>query len=643
MCTGSGGEAVVDSGEARSSRRQPDRHPDSVTSACRVDDVGVHRLTEADTPWQDVPAYVAEATLQSVDADSLVDTMLDGAGPWPISLQRRLLHPASGSAAALVPVPPGAVTLDLGTGWAALSGALESMGSAVVRADWVYSRLRFGQLMHPVPSASAVHLRLGGTLPWSDETFDLVFLDLTEIEQSSSRHADPRESRATVLSEVRRVLTRDGVAVVGTRTRPVPIGWRTRSRRAEQDRRTSRLWDAVRRPHGDQALRDAGFQTRRAIVPYPSRARLKWLIPEERLRDHLWRVASTSHLKRAVARLLCAAGAAAWFVPESYVVVQRREAHRHSGSRRDSHHDSHHDSHRDGDADAVRTLGELLVSTPGDPPPVSLALTDARLAVLGVREFAKLPLSASQADALAAEMRKTALERSTAFSPYVIPSGRVAERHGHPFAVYPRIVERRGRPDEKRGVVDSALRGLRATDVAPVRSTACWQRLSGARGRDDAEQIGAAALRSAVLRTCGDAILPVGPTHGDLHAGNVLLPVAGHPLLVDWNRFEVLNPLLLDGVYAAVRDHMLSTRETLAHGLVSFVDGRVHGPLADRADELTGELDRLQAVTIVLLDRIVSYSLPRRRHKPWTMPPFREACRALQARTDDAWRPSAGQ
>jgi len=347
------------------------------------------------------------------------------------------------------------------------------------------------------------------------------------------------------------------------------------------------------------------------VVPYPSRVRLKWLIPEERLRDHVWRVASGSRVKRLVAHLLCAARAVTWFVPEFYVIAQRRES----------------------DADRVRLLGEMLLGTAGDPTPVSMALTDARVAVVGAREFAKVPLSSPQQEALVAEIEKTAEARTTAFSPYVVPTAGLADWNGHPFSLYPRIVERRSRPAEVRGVVDAALRGVQATDLAPLCTTACWQRLSGARGRADAEEMGATAMRSRVLETCGHVMLPVGPTHGDLHAGNVLVPVTGHPLLVDWNRFELRNPLLLDGVYAAVRNHMLSRPgQTLAEGLLSFVDDRVPGPVAERARQLLGDLDPLQGVTIVLLDRIVSYSLPRRRHKPWTMPAFQEACVALQTR-----------
>ncbi|WP_127129841.1 methyltransferase domain-containing protein [Georgenia sp. SYP-B2076] len=580
-----------------------------------VDGLGVVRLSEADEPWDGVPAHASAAARRSATVERLVDEMVDGDEPWPADLRRRLLHPAGGAAATLVPLGPGATALDLGTGWSTLARAVRSFGAAVASADWVYPRLRFDALMHDAPADVAVHINAAGPLPWPDGSFDVVFVDLSALERALRSKPGAAQAQDRMLAEVRRVLADDGALVAGTRN---PL--RDLARRGLPAARGADFWQAVRRPSGEDRLRRAGFTPARVVVPYPGRETWRWLIPQERLRAHLRATMAPSSPRRRAVRLAVAAGAGAWVMADYYVVARTGRS----------------------SLGPVRTLAEQLAGGPGEPAPVTMALSDARVAIAGARDFVKLPLSREQQDKIVDEVRKTNEARETAFAPFVIDRARVERWGALPYGVYPLLTRPRSDPARARATVDAALRAVDAGVTAPVGATTFWRRLSGPQGGSDADDVGAGALRERVLGGWGPATVPVGPTHGDLHAGNTLLPGAGHPLLVDWNRFERLNPLLLDGVYAAVDGHRTRSRATLAQALVAFADGEIRGRIADRAATVLGELTPLEAATLVLLDRAMSYGLPRRRHRPWTLPPLEQAVAALAARLDDEDRAERG-
>jgi hypothetical protein len=305
-------------------------------------------------------------------------------------------------------------------------------------------------------------------------------------------------------------------------------------------------------------------------------------------------------------------GGARWLAAESYLLARPRGA-----------------------AAPTRTLGELVLEEEtrgavGRPAEV-LALSDARVAVTGEHHFVKLPLTAEQQEKLAAEVAKTEAARGTAFAPFVLDGARVKRRHGLVYAVYPRVPAVHD-PARQRAAVELALSRLDAGVTGPLSATAFWSRLAGERGARDAAEIGAGDLRARVLDAWADRVVPVGPSHGDLHGGNVLLRADGPPLLVDWNRFELVDPLLLDGVYAAVEARRAASGGTLADALQDFVDDETDGPLARHARTLLGDLTPLEAAVVVLLDRGMSYGQPRRRHRPWTLPPLEQARAALTAR-----------
>ncbi|WP_265523738.1 phosphotransferase [Oerskovia flava] len=549
-----------------------------------ADEVGIRRLSAVDPVWSDVPTVVRQTVRRATSAVEVVDAMTDETSGWSTELVRSLLHPASGGAAVLVPPPTGRA-LVLGSGRHTLAPALELLGADVTRADWVYDRLRFQQLMHPT-SGGLAHLDLRAPLPWDGATFDLVWLDVDAVRSELGPSGATR-----VLTEVGRVLDRQAVVVVDTR------------------HAGRRAIDAARR---GSPGRVRGSSTRRLLaharvaqasvhVAVPDRDSWDQLVPAERLAGALAAGDQRSGLKRVLSTTLRTLGGAGLLAPDRVVVAHRT----------------------DGGAPRL-SVAELAAGSPRAPVD---ALSDARVAVAGSR-FVKIPLSVDQHEALAQEVANTTAARSTTFAPFTLEGVRLDDVGPVRVARYPVVRATEVDLDRAEHLLVDILDAQDSTTLAPLHSTALWTRLRSPRALRDCDEIGASALRERVLQDLGDVVVPVGATHGDLHPDNLLVPRSGQPLLVDWNRFEPYNPLFLDPAYAAVQLARASGG-TLGEALLAIASGELDGPLVGRAADLRGELDAFQMVSVVLLDRVVSYSLPRRRYKPWTLPPLRDAVAAI--------------
>lgn len=365
-------------------------------------------------------------------------------------------------------------------------------------------------------------------------------------------------------------------------------------------------------------MRLAGFAGTRVVVAYPRRSDWQRLIPRERLRQDLMKPRGTDSTARVlpslVRRAAAASGAAIWLVPEYLVLAHRRPR---------------------GDGPPLM-LTESLVAFAGEPPPVVGALGDARVTMTGEQSFVKFPLSRSQQGALAQEVEKTLVARTTSFGPLTLPWARSDDWHGIPYSVFPLVPQpRRIARSETSTAVLAAIEAREVERTAPIRDTALWERLFSERGVEDVREIGAEALRDAVLDRCADVLVPVGPTHGDLHERNVLPRGRQRPLLIDWNRFEACNPLVLDAANAAVWMQRKHARVSLGAALSAFADGDLDDEITRRARQLLGGLTPLQAATLLLLDRIVSYGPPRARHRPWKLEPLQTAAVTMSRRLDE--------
>ncbi|MFP5346777.1 MAG: phosphotransferase [Actinomycetes bacterium] len=566
------------------------------------------RLTKADVGWRDVPDPFSEAVRHATTQDDVLRAMTQGPSSLSPKQQERQLQPASGAPAVLVPAVNGLRALDLATGWGKLDDALGSLGAEVTAADWCYTRLRFRRLLGEPGADTAVHIDPRKPLPFPDGAFDVVFVDALQLEQAFSDRPDGVVTGSRVLlAEVHRVLAEDGTLVYGSRN---PLRRRHRLEGAGHLARTLR---DVLRPWGQRRLAHAGFTVARVLAASPRRGSRYAILPLDLLPKHLLRVAAArsagNALKRRLGEAVVRVGMSRWLVSDYFVVAHRSTA----------------------PDDTPAPLVETLHPSAGADAPVQL-LSDERVAVLAGDEFVKFPLSPRQQDALLLEEEKTDVVRTTSFAPYLVPWSRVETWKHVPYVVSPRM-EQRGEtfPGEALAVLSDVLERQQTEDHRPLTDTAVWRRLNSRRGQDDLATMGAQTLYRWLTERYADHRVPVGPTHGDLHVDNVLLSPQG-PVLVDWNRFELDNPLFLDPAYAAVRAHERAARQALSACFAAFADGELDDPLAARADETLGELDRLSAAVLMLLDRIVSYSEPRERIKPWTIRPLADAVQELSAR-----------
>lgn len=553
-----------------------------------TDDLGARTRAAGDRTWHQVPEPVRRTVRAATSVEQVVDAMVDDASPWAAELQRHLLHPASGGPAVLVPRTRGRA-LVLGGERHALAPALRFLGLDVTRADWVGDRLRFQQLAHPVSGAPAVRVDLPGRLPFSVAAFDLVWVDVAEVLALVGAGAT-----AGLLAEVERVLARGGTVVAETRDP---------ARQALDAARRRTLPGAGAVPTR-LLLARAGLVTSERYTLLPRREDWSRLVPRQRLRADLAATDARTGARRLVAGALRDLGGSGVLAPDALLLARRR-----------------------GEAGApTTTLAERVA---GARRPDVGALSDARVSVVGER-FVKVPLSADQQDALGREVAATREASATGFGPYVLDEVVTSSHDGLRVADAPLLRARRVTVDEAETVLARALRAVTPGDAGrPLRTTAVWRRLASDRGARDCAEIGATDLRDRVLGTYGDLVVPVGPTHGDLHPDNVLVTVDDAARLVDWNRFEPDNPLVLDAAYAACQVTMARGGSRLAAAVGQLARDELRGPLVALATARQGDLDPVQVATLVVLDRVVSYSLPRRRHKPWTMPALREAVRSL--------------
>ncbi|MFB8230017.1 hypothetical protein [Cellulosimicrobium sp. NPDC055967] len=551
-----------------------------------TDDLGIVRATTDDQPWRTVPGHVRATVREARTAEDVVAAMLQGPRSWPLHTVQELLHPASGAVAALVPTGPGARVLDLGTGWAALGPALGTLGADVVRADWSLDRLRFARLMHAVPGGVDVHIDVRDPLAATSPGFDVALADLGEL---AAAGLAPHEAER-VLTEVVRAMSPSGRLVIGAEESVVRAVLRS-SRGRERQASVRRL------------ARRSGLRVVERYVALPHRAGWRVLVPGGAARRYLLEHEQRHGWKRGVARALTRGGGHRLLAPGAFVVLARED----------------------------HGPGAQRAASWADEGARALALSDARVGLAGPRSFVKIALSPDQRTALVAEHQRMRAARSTRLGPYVLEAEMVGT--GDVVGIRTPVVRSRAVDvATSTRVVGDVLAALDDTDHGPVSDSVLWARLRSSRGQRDIAECEAQGIWRWADRTLSSRQVPLGPSHGDLHPENVLVPAGRPPVLVDWNRFEPRNPLVLDALYAAICHERARTGCSLADALGRAADDAIPGPLARRAHQVRGELGPLDAATLVLLDRVASYSLPRRRHKPWTLEPLVRAVEVLGPR-----------
>jgi SAM-dependent methyltransferase len=546
-------------------------------------------------PWRDVPASFAAEVLRVGDQRELIDSVIR---TLSAKQQKQLMHPAGGIAAVLTPLRLGERVLVLGVPNSTLPSTIASFGASVTCADWEPARLRFARLLcEPALGGSWLELAPGTSLSFAAGAFDVVITDLDEL-----RSASPDGRLEAALAEIDRVVSANGTIVLSTSSRVAR--WRSTNPRE--------LVRALRSPWSSDAIRTAGFASQRVLVPYPSRRNWKWMIPLERLREPFGETVKVTNRRTALIRgweLLARLGLGRWIARDFYVVARRS----------------------DDPSSTPETMADTLEACAGERTPLLLSLSDARIAVLGEKRFVKVPLSRHQQEALVNEVHNTELARSTGLADHVLSGSRVRDHSGVPVTDFPLVVADDSFEEDPQAAIVRICRTLPADLKLPLADTAFWTRLASAHGVDETSAVGADRHRERVLAEFGALQVPVGPTHGDLHPGN-LMYVDRCALLVDWNRFELTNPLFFDPLYALVIERQKRLGTDLATELIAFAEGRTTGALTELADERLGELTREQAAVILLLDRAVSYGESRRHSRPWTLERFADAARRFDER-----------
>ena len=172
------------------------------TTHLTVDDLGIVQLADVAPNGGEFEEFVAASSLRPI-----MEAILRGDAAWTAERQQQLLDWSTGVAAVLAGTPSGTFALDLATGWTRLAEAIQSSDAHAVCADHDYGRLRLTTMALGERPATSVLLDPAEALPWGDSSFSTVFV----------RPAATPADLDHILAEVARVLTADGVAVIGSR------------------------------------------------------------------------------------------------------------------------------------------------------------------------------------------------------------------------------------------------------------------------------------------------------------------------------------------------------------------------------------------------------------------------------------------
>jgi SAM-dependent methyltransferase len=276
-----------------------------------------------------MPQHEAEALLAEAEALG-----------WEEALERRLPdEEASGVARSdwrfLVPLTERSRVLDIGAGWGANTAAIAPEVGVVVATDeraecarLLEIRARQSGLDNVMPIVAAPP-----TIPFPDETFDLVILDrMLDRESSFPAEMSPREAQLLLLRRIRQKLAPGGHLYVGVDNRfgfpHFPGAGRNRAKPPRRERRPhTRGLDGYRK-----LFREAGFAAADfyATIRRPGGARELLPLDDGTVFD-FWAPRSVagpaeSRLKLRLARAAFRAGLLPRIMPRFSILVRKGSA-----------------------------------------------------------------------------------------------------------------------------------------------------------------------------------------------------------------------------------------------------------------------------------------------------------------------------
>lgn len=520
-----------------------------------TDSLGVIRTTQIDRVWHSVPAKFRARVRQ---ATSIAD--LERIGRKTSNRVKVLRSTRPAALATLAEVHEGDRVLVLSSEHVAIAEAFSYLGASVTVADNVADRLRFAVLAMRRQIERAVLVDLEGRLPWADDTFDVVFVDLARLTDRGLGGAAKR----ALLRELRRIARPDATAVVTTRN-PLSVALAQRDLSARL-----RGWPRLMRRLGvsglwapwNKAVDNTGWSVKQAYVVRPSIDHCVTLTPaapapkatDRKPRSPLDRVRQSPRL--------------------AHDMVLSLETHKGAGR---------------------QPLSESLVSAGAS----TISSNAMRAAFDAPTGFAKIPLSPDQEADIRSEVGMTRRAAETAFRPVTPSDVHESEWYGKPFGRFPHLQRAEIDPRLVETMVADALERIPA-QTRQLRETELYQRTVDPLFPNNYAK-GSLRRVAEIVGGLGDSAVPVGPAHGDLHWDNVIPTSAQTVYFVDWEGFMEEAPLFLDPLHAAVEFHATRSSQSIADGIRDFDRGLVDGPLARLAVARLGSLTLQEGLAVLVL------------------------------------------
>jgi ATP-binding cassette, subfamily C, bacterial len=522
--------------------------------------------------------------------------------------------------AVLAPTFEGTLSLVVGGEGSGLSRSIGWCGGQVIQVGSERARRAAPDSVR-VCASPAVHL------PFRNSSFDSVFIDdwLGRLPAFVPEEVSPHAAQVAFLRECRRVLKPGGRLLMTTPNRAGLPSWGGRPDRytglsfvALAPRAVADAWSRIirRRPFREhiygmvgnmRLLRSAGFQAIRVHAPWPHHHWVQFVIPNVTASD--WRdltlPASAKGRRRTTAMLgfLGRLGMHVRFLPDYYFEARAGEAGKDFDPTRD-------------DSILAQILKRARV-TADRALRIRFRATSSTLVVTTRERFIKIPVSDPGVHRLRAEV--AALRRLAAhrLGRYTLGPGELGIAAGVAYASYPFFPHEEGENTALRRIETAFNALFHEPHYAPLSDTAFWKRIIASDSLELMERVGAGHLLDHWLPRLARKRVPVGVSHGDLNAGN-LLEGGQRLVMIDWDFFEESSPLFLDAMHAVFR---LALRESNSGvpGRRRFVDflellyaRDAVFPLLRYAVSLLGELTWEEAVTLYVLSDCnrVLFNLP---------------------------------
>jgi ATP-binding cassette, subfamily C, bacterial len=540
--------------------------------------------------------------------------------PEPKVLSEPLVRPSANhrvALAALASTFRGTLSLVAGGEASGLSRSIAWCGGRVVQICSPASNANGDpRALRPGSAYPRVYASPAGLLPFRDSSFDSVFIDdfLGKVPTFVPEKVHPREAQVTFLRDCRRVLKPGGRLLVATPNRVGLSSWGGRPDRylglsyiALAPRVLADAWSRLvrGRPFREhiygmtgylQLVRSAGFEVVRIHAPWPRHDWWQVVVPDIAASD--WRdfrlPPSTAGRRRAavILGLLGRLGLHSRILPDYYVEGRAGDPVQDFDPSRDD-----------------SLLGRILESAQV-PANADLRLRyramSTTLFIISGNKFLKIPVSDRGVQRLHAEVAALRRLSNHRLGQFTLGLAELSSAAGVTYASYP-FFPHKQRESSALLRIEASFKALFHDPInSPLAQTACWRRISNPGWTDILGQSEARRLIVDWLPRLASRSVPVGISHGDLNAGN-LLEGERRLVMIDWDLFEEPSPLFLDAIHA-VFGHVIKESNTsfpvggrYVHFLKRLYAQDPAFPLLRYAVGLIGELTWEEAVTLYVL------------------------------------------